>query len=64
MPRSYIWVIVFYDEAVKDDGDYDDDDDDAKFWGYVGANAERLSVEFCNFFGVIPFFLNYLTYYY
>jgi hypothetical protein len=42
IPASFILIIVFFDEAFK----YDDC---AKFWGYVGTNAEPVCVEFCNF---------------
>jgi hypothetical protein len=39
---SFIWIIISFDAVFK----YGDD---AKFWGYVGINAEQLCVEFCNF---------------
>jgi hypothetical protein len=42
IPASFIWIIVLFDEAFKHG-------DDAKFWGYVGANAQPLCVELCNF---------------
>jgi hypothetical protein len=38
----FILIIVLFDEGFK----YGDG---AKFLGYVGTNAEELSVEFCNF---------------
>jgi hypothetical protein len=34
---SRVWIIVFFDEALKCG-------DGAKFWGYVGTNAEPLCV--------------------
>jgi hypothetical protein len=34
-------------------------DDGAKFWGYVGINAEPLCIEFCNFVQC-HIFVNYL----
>jgi hypothetical protein len=37
IPTSYIWVIIFFDEAVK----YGDG---VVFWGYVGTNAKQLCV--------------------
>jgi hypothetical protein len=39
---SFIRIITFFDGAFE----YVDG---AKFCGYVGTNAEPLSVEFCNF---------------
>jgi hypothetical protein len=37
---------MLFDEAFK----YGDG---AKFWGYVGTNAEQLRVEFCNLRSVV-----------
>jgi hypothetical protein len=42
IPTSFIWIIIFFDEAFEYGGI-------SKFWGYVGTNAELLCVEFCNF---------------
>jgi hypothetical protein len=41
-PISFIWIIILFD-AVFTYGD------GAKFWGYVGINAEPLCAEFCIF---------------
>jgi hypothetical protein len=54
IPTSFIWIIILFDSVVK----YGDD---AKFWGYVGLNAEQLCVEFCNFVQY-HIFVNYLTF--
>jgi hypothetical protein len=51
IPTSFVWTIISFDAVFKYDG--------AKFWGYVGINAEPLCVEFCNFVQYI--FVNYLT---
>jgi hypothetical protein len=50
---SFTWIIVLFDKALKCG-------DDAKFWGYVGANAEQLCLEFCNFVQY-HIFVNYVT---
>jgi hypothetical protein len=50
LPISFIWIIILFDAVFK----YDDG---AKFWGYVGINAEPLFVEFC----AISIFVNYLA---
>jgi hypothetical protein len=42
IPTSFILIIIMFDEASK----YGDG---AKFWGYVGTEAESVCVEFCNF---------------
>jgi hypothetical protein len=39
---SFIWIIISFDGAFEYDSALN-------FWGYVGTNAELLSVEFCNF---------------
>jgi len=54
IPKSFIWMIILFDEAFK----YGDG---AKFWGYVGTNTEPLCVQFCNFVQC-HIFVNYLTY--
>jgi hypothetical protein len=53
IPISFIWIIILFDAVFKCD-------DGAKFWGYVGINAEPLYVEFCNFVQC-HIFVNYLT---
>jgi hypothetical protein len=50
---SFIWIIILFDAVFK----YGDG---AKFWGYVGINAEPLCVELCNFVQC-HIFVNYLT---
>jgi hypothetical protein len=45
IPTSFIWIIILLDEVLK----YCDG---VRFWGYVGTNAEPLSVEFCNLYSV------------
>jgi hypothetical protein len=40
---SFIWIIILFDAV------FNKYDDGAKFWGYVGINAEPLCVEFCTF---------------
>jgi hypothetical protein len=47
------WNIILLDETFK----YVDD---AKFLGYVGKNADPLSVQFCNFVQC-PVFVNSVT---
>jgi hypothetical protein len=54
IPTSYFWIIILFDAVFK----YDDS---AKFWGYVGINAEQLFVELCNFVQC-HIFVNYLTF--
>jgi hypothetical protein len=54
IPISFIWIIILFDAVFK----YGDG---AKFWGYVGINAEPLFVEFCNFVKCHNF-VNYLTF--
>jgi hypothetical protein len=38
---SFIWIAILFDEGFK----YGDG---AKFWGYIGTNAEALCIELCN----------------
>jgi hypothetical protein len=45
--------VILFDDAFKYDAA-------AKFWGYVGTNAEQPYVEFCNFIQC-HVFVNYLT---
>jgi hypothetical protein len=52
---SFIWIIVLFDALFKYGVG-------AKFWGYVGINAEPLCVELCNFVQY-HIFVNYLTIY-
>jgi hypothetical protein len=56
IPISFIWIIILFDAVfiIK----YGDG---AKFWGYVGINAEPLCVEFCNFVQC-HIFVKYLTF--
>jgi hypothetical protein len=42
IPKYVIWINILLDEAFK----YSNG---AIFWGYVGANAKPVSVEFCHF---------------
>jgi hypothetical protein len=41
IPTRFIWIFILFDIAFK----YGDV---AKFWGYVGINAEPVCVEFCS----------------
>jgi hypothetical protein len=50
---SFAWLTIFFARAFE----YGDD---AKFWGYVGANAEPHCVELCNFVQCHSF-VKYLT---
>jgi hypothetical protein len=50
-----VWIIILFDNVYK----YGNG---AEFWGYVGTNAEPLSVKLCNFVQC-HIFLNYLTSY-
>jgi hypothetical protein len=54
IPIRFIWIIILFDAVFIKYGD------GAKFWGYVGINAEPLFVEFCNFVQC-HIFVNYLT---
>jgi hypothetical protein len=55
IPVSFIWIIILFDTVFIKYGD------GAKFWGYVGTNAEPLRIEFCNFVQC-HIFVNYLTF--
>jgi hypothetical protein len=54
IPKSFIWIIILVDAVFK----YGDG---AKFWRYVGINAEPVCAEFCNFVQC-HIFVNYLTF--
>jgi hypothetical protein len=42
IPTSFVWIIIFFGGAFEYGGG-------SKFLRYVGANADPLCIELCNF---------------
>jgi hypothetical protein len=56
IPRSFIWIIIFFDGAFEYGGG-------SEFWGYVGRDTELLCAKYCNFLQC-RIFVSYLSWYF